>query len=135
MSTIAKSEVGSGLEDLSEFYHVFENRDEYRETICDAKTCMVVYFTAGWCKPCRAIKPLVLKMFRELKERGFTCYVLDVDDNFDVFANMKSKKMVKAIPSILGYGSRATDIYPDASLIGAKSDDVEAFYNDIIRLT
>ena len=62
---------------------------------------MVFKFGADWCAPCQSIKD-VEKYFAETPD-NVICFDLDIDESFDLYAFLKSKKMLTGIPSILAY--------------------------------
>lgn len=115
--------------EMDQYYRVFETRQEYLSVIKSNTSPMVVYFTASWCKPCQSIKPYVLEKFEALTKQGVSCVVLDVDENFDVYAHMSSKKMVTGIPTLLFYESTADTIYPKESIVGGKPEGLEHFFS------
>ena len=64
---------------------------------------MIFKYTADWCKPCKSIKTLVDSHFETLSSENTMCFEVDIDDNFDLFAYMKTKKMMKGIPTLMAY--------------------------------
>ena len=49
------------------------------------------YFTATWCGPCKAFKPVMT----EIKNEGYSIQMIDVDENKD----LSSKYGVRSIPT------------------------------------
>ena len=71
-------------------------RNEYLELLKHNDSYIFIKFGAEWCAPCNKIKDFVKEKCNELPN-SVKCYDIDVDENFDVYAYMKSKKMVFAI--------------------------------------
>ena len=51
------------------------------------------YFTATWCGPCKAFKPIILELISE----GYNITIHDVDENQE----LASKHGVRSIPSMV----------------------------------
>ena len=100
--------------------HEFASRNEFLTAISENKDKILLFkFTADWCKPCKQIKDHV------------TCYELDVDENFDVYAFLKSKKMLTGIPSILIYYPGNTSYGSDLSVSGT---DISNYKNVFLQI-
>ena len=89
---------------------------------------MIFKFTATWCKPCQSIKPCVDDHFKNIASDRIKCYEVDIDECFDLFAFMKTKKMMKGIPTLMAYNKGSTSFVPDESISGADINEVDAFF-------
>jgi thiol-disulfide isomerase/thioredoxin len=89
---------------------------------------MIFKYTADWCKPCKSIKTLVDSHFETLSSENTMCFEVDIDDNFDLFAYMKTKKMMKGIPTLMAYKQGATSFVPDDSISGTDVNEIIAFF-------
>jgi len=49
------------------------------------------YFTATWCGPCKAFKPIILELISE----GYNITIIDVDENQE----LASKHGVRSVPT------------------------------------
>jgi thioredoxin 1 len=58
----------------------------------DARKGVVLYFTASWCGPCRRIKPDLLRLAEEYKDK-LDVVVVDVDELISVAELYKVKSM------------------------------------------
>ena len=55
-------------------------------------------------------------------------YIIDVDECFEVYAFLKTKKMVNGIPAILAYYKGNLNYIPDDVVIGADPQQVDLFF-------
>ena len=94
---------------------------------------IIMKFGAEWCKPCKICKNQVYGYFNEMPE-NVSCFDIDVDDSFDLYAFFKSKRMINGIPVILAFKKGNTGYVPDLSVTGANSDSITQFFNDCINL-
>ena len=78
-----------------------EDRLEFHNLLNANKGIIILKFGAEWCQPCKLIAPLVDEYKKKLPS-GISFYDLDVDDNFEIFAYLKSKKMVTT-PEVYKY--------------------------------
>ena len=90
---------------------------------------LIFKFTADWCKPCQMIKSEVDTHFEKITNDNILCYEIDIDECFDLFAFMKTKKMMKGIPTMMAYKRGTTSFAPDDSISGADISEVNAFFD------
>jgi|TARA_B110000093_G_C12781835_1_gene330857 thiol-disulfide isomerase/thioredoxin len=96
---------------------------------------IILKFTATWCKPCNKIKPLVDEWFKKLPV-NIVIVELDIDDTVDLYASLKTKKMVNGIPVLLAYYEPSTReaahwFIPSDSVTGVDNMKVNDFFNRI----
>ena len=122
-----------------------ETRDDlinYLKTTKNEYT--VIKFYADWCAPCKAVGPKVHNMitqkYEQFKnvENKFTFIELDVDESFDLYAYLKSKKMIRGIPTLFVYKkeiymkSDPSHIFiPQASVSGTNEKEIQGVINMI----
>lgn len=93
-----------------------------------------IKFGATWCKPCHMIAPTIQTLNEQVKKAKINMnYIdLDVDKCSDLYAFMRTKKMVRGIPVIMCYKkSQYNDdsfYAPCDSVTGASVPDVVNFY-------
>ena len=87
----------------------------------------VVDFTATWCGPCKKIAPVVDAFFLS-SPKNVICADIDVDDSIDLYAYLKSKKMVNGIPVMLCYKKGNISFAPTDSVTGADPAQLDAFF-------
>jgi len=63
------------------------NQDEY----------LLFYFTAKWCGPCQAIKPMILKLKEGLLTDKIKFYLIDIDENDELCERCK----VTSVPTFI----------------------------------
>ena len=85
-----------------EIYTEVHDRDQFLAILKENPGIMVFKFGADWCKPCETIKDDVEQYFANTPD-NVVCFDLDIDESFDLYAFLKSKKMVTGVPSILAY--------------------------------
>jgi thiol-disulfide isomerase/thioredoxin len=90
---------------------------------------LIFKFTADWCSPCQKIKPIIDKYFETISSEKIQCYEVNVDECFDLFAFMKTKKMIKGIPTILAYKKETTSFISDDSISGTDLNEISHFFN------
>jgi len=88
---------------------------------------IIIKFGAEWCGPCKMIEKQVHDWFDIMpnKVQGF---IIDVDESFELYAFLKTKKMVNGIPVILCYDKGNLNYIPSDSIIGADKAGVDAFF-------
>tara|TARA_B110001450_G_C17638920_1_gene488490 strand:+ start:19 stop:390 length:372 start_codon:yes stop_codon:yes gene_type:complete len=108
------------------------DRHSFMETIKNNNGLFIVKFTATWCGPCKKIANFVDVQFKNTSE-NVTCATIDVDQNFDLFAFLKSKKMVKGIPVILAYKKENKNYSPDFSVSGTDQEQLIVFFRNCVN--
>jgi thiol-disulfide isomerase/thioredoxin len=88
---------------------------------------VIIKFGAEWCGPCKKIEAQVLGSMNLMPD-NVLCYIIDVDDCFEIYAYLKSKKMVNGIPAILAYYKNNLSYIPSDSVLGANVDQVDLFF-------
>jgi len=127
------------MEDKSSSEVVIATRDDLKYTLKSSSAeYTMLKFHADWCAPCKGIAPLVHDLVVEkTKDIGskFQYIEVNVDDSFDVYAFLKSKKMTKGIPTILVYKkseySDSTFYIPFMGVTGAKKEDIKNMFDEI----
>lgn len=92
---------------------------------------VIVKFGAEWCKPCKKIKETVDTSFSKMGP-NVQCFDIDIDECFDVYAFMKSRKMVVGIPSILVWNRGNKEFVPSAFISSSDNVEVENFLSNYI---
>jgi thioredoxin 1 len=88
---------------------------------------IIIKLGATWCGPCKTIKSVV-NGFYLTSPPDVVCADIDVDECFDVYSMLKSKKMVNGIPALLCYKKGNTTFIPDDMVTGSEPNALHAFF-------
>jgi thioredoxin 1 len=104
----------------------------------------ILKFYADWCAPCKHIGPKVHSLVEQTaqkfsnEENKFIFIEVNVDECFDLYAFLKSKKMVRGIPTMFLYSKKVYEnvednhkFIPQASVSGTKENEIQMFFNHI----
>jgi thioredoxin 1 len=105
-----------------------ETRHDFARELEKNQDVIILKLGADWCGPCKTIEPLV-KQHMEYMPSNVTCVIVDVDESFDLYALLKSKKVVTGIPAILAYEKGNTTIFPNEVVIGSSIDQINVLFN------
>jgi thioredoxin 1 len=105
----------------------FSNRDEFLQLLTVNPGLIIIKFGATWCGPCKRIAPLIEGFFLTSPD-NVICADIDVDESFDLFSFLKSKRMIDGIPAIFCYKRGTTSWIPDDSVVGADPVELDAFF-------
>ena len=82
----------------------FDGIAGFNEILAKNTGIVILKLGATWCGPCKQIAPLVHGLMHQITSvygDKVVCCDIDVDENFELYAFLKNKKMIKFIPSIL----------------------------------
>lgn len=105
----------------------FANRGEFLRLLTKNPGLVIIKLGAEWCGPCKQIQP-VLNAFFASSPPEVLCADIDVDESFDLYAFLKSKKMVNGIPAILCYKKGNISFAPDDMVTGASANALHEFF-------
>lgn len=94
---------------------------------------IIIKFGAEWCKPCKTIEGYVEKKFNEMPV-DVTCITIDIDEHLDLYAFLKSKKMVVGVPTILCYEKGNISYVPCEIVSGTDNKELDAFFNRCLTI-
>lgn len=92
----------------------------------------IVKLGAAWCAPCSRVQPLFYD-FMERYRDDFIWVVVDIDESYELYSFLKSKRVVHGIPAFLRYdakeeGSAAIVHAPDDLVVGADPNQLGHFF-------
>ena len=88
---------------------------------------IILKLGAEWCGPCKTIKSAVHGFFASSPPE-VVCGDIDVDNSFDFYSFLKSKKMVNGIPVLLCYKKSNSTYIPDDIVTGADPQQLHNFF-------
>jgi len=103
------------------------DRSGFQNALLNNPGGLIIKFGAEWCGPCKTIDPLVYSFMNQLPV-NVQGAIIDIDDNFDIYAFLKSKRQVNGVPAILFYKKGNLTWVPDGSVIGADESKVRLFF-------
>jgi thioredoxin-like negative regulator of GroEL len=110
-------QVISEITSRTAFQHLLENNPGL----------IIIKLGAEWCGPCKKIRPIVEGFFATSPE-NVVCGDIDVDQSYDFYSYLKSKKMVNGIPAILLYKKGNVSFIPDDMITGADPNALHQFF-------
>lgn len=90
---------------------------------------VIIKLGADWCGPCKTIAPIVHGFFGSSPE-SVVCADIDVDECFEFYGFLKSKKMVNGIPVMLAYKKGNDTFIPDDSCTGSNPQELDRFFRN-----
>tara|TARA_B110000285_G_scaffold181398_1_gene204742 strand:+ start:89 stop:433 length:345 start_codon:yes stop_codon:yes gene_type:complete len=107
-------------------------KDELLHILKENTGVLLLKFGATWCKPCKQIDEYVLQRFNETRG-DVLCGLIDIDENFEVYAFLKKKRIVQSIPTIIRYDCGNITYIPDDVVTGTDIPTLELFFEDLIE--
>ena len=105
----------------------FADRKEFLNLLKVNPGLVILKLGATWCGPCKQIKPVIDAFFASSPPEVI-CADVDVDESFDLYALLKSRRMVNGIPVVLCYKKGNVSFVPDDMVTGASPPDLHAFF-------
>jgi thioredoxin-like negative regulator of GroEL len=103
------------------------NRDAFFHLLQHNPGLIILKLGSGWCAPCAKIKPVVNGFFASSPPE-VVCGDIDVDQCFDFYSFLKSKKMVNGIPVLLCFKKGNATYIPDDMVTGADPQQLHQFF-------
>ena len=110
----------------------FNNRNDFMSALKVNPGVIIIKFGAKWCAPCKTIQETVYKNFQTMPE-NVICADIDIDENFDVYTFLKSKRMVNGIPAVLAYYKDNTSYIPTECVMGGNIPELQQLFNNCLQ--
>lgn len=109
------------------------SKEEFAHALSYNEGILIIKFGAEWCGPCKKIDPLVYEWMGKLPP-GAKGAIIDIDESFELYAFLKSKRMVNGVPVILCYKRGNLNYVPDLVVVGSDENQVNAFFQNCFKL-
>ena len=106
---------------------IVESRQAFLDILKVNPGLVIMKLGAQWCGPCKKIQHVVDAFFAS-SPNNVVCLDIDVDESFDLYSFLKSKRMVNGIPTILCYKKGNVNFAPDDIVVGIDPNDLDAFF-------
>jgi len=93
---------------------------------------LVVKMGATWCGPCNKIKGVANKKMIDLVKTWGNCVniiEIDIDDCFEVYASLKTKRIVNGIPAILCWFKENNEIRPNEFINDSNENSLSLLFD------
>ena len=107
------------------------SKEDFGQALLNNPGALVIKFGAEWCGPCKRIEPLVNSWMARFPPT-IQGAIIDIDDNFEIYALLKSKKQVNGVPVILCYKKDNLTLIPDNVVVGADENQVNTFFQTVL---
>jgi thiol-disulfide isomerase/thioredoxin len=97
----------------------------------DSPGMVIAKFGATWCGPCKQIAQQVHGLMHQISEvysGKVICCDIDIDESFEIYAFLKSKKMVNGIPAILTWDAGNVTFIPSDCVLGANVNEINLLF-------
>jgi thioredoxin 1 len=98
---------------------------------------ILLKFSAKWCNPCKKIKPLCENYFSTMPD-NVMIFDIDIDEHIDLYVQLKSKKMLKGVPTMMLWKPEMNGIeriwyVPDETVSGSDENEVKHFFDSCYK--
>jgi thioredoxin-like negative regulator of GroEL len=104
------------------------NRQAFFNLLQHNPGLIIIKLGSLWCGPCKLIEKSVHGFFASSPPE-VVCADIDVDQSFDFYSFLKSKKMVNGIPVLLCYKKGNATYIPDDIITGADPQGLHQFFS------
>jgi len=116
---------------MPEYLTEVGNHEAFVQELANNPGMIVIKFGAEWCGPCKKIEALVHQRMTQLPD-NYKCFVVDIDECFDLYAFLKTKRMVNGIPAILAWKKGNMSTIPDAVITSSNVQEVGRFFDQLL---
>lgn len=103
-------------------------KEDFGSDLANNQGALVIKFGADWCGPCKKIEQLVNKRMAEFPST-IQGAIIDIDENFEIYSFLKSKRQVNGVPVLLCYKKGNFNYIPDHVVVGADENQINLFFD------
>jgi thiol-disulfide isomerase/thioredoxin len=105
-----------------------ETRDKFLAILKEMNPgIFILKLGAKWCGPCKKMAPIVDAFFGS-SPNTVLCADIDVDECFNLYSFLKSKRMVNGIPALLCYAKGNIGYTPNHMITGGGPEQLHSFF-------
>lgn len=104
-----------------------ETLQDFSKVLNENPGLVIIKLGATWCGPCKRIEQQVHHFMDNLPP-CMQGVILDVDENFELYAFFQKKKITKGIPAILCYEKGQEGYIPIDSVLGSDTTEINLFF-------
>lgn len=113
-----------------------KNVPELKSIIENNKGLVIIKLGARWCQPCRSIEDIVTSWFKKMNSINLVqTFLVDIDEDYQIFAYLKNKKMLQGIPAILMYQKSNSTLVFDDCVNSSNVEEIDQFFSRCIETT
>lgn len=117
---------------MSVFEGEINGINELQTLINENPGVLVIKMGATWCGPCNKIKKIANDRMVGLANtwrNSVTIIELDIDECFEVYASLKTKRIVNGIPAILCWFKGNTELRPNEFINDSNPNGVSLLFD------
>ena len=110
----------------------FDNLQHFNTILSNNPGLVILKLGATWCGPCQTIKGMVHGLMSQIMNvygEKVVCCDIDVDESFELYALLKTKKMVNGIPAIVCWKAGNVSVIPDDTALGSNQLEINLLFN------
>jgi thiol-disulfide isomerase/thioredoxin len=124
----------NGMSTSSIEENTIKNIKDLENALVNNTGIIILKFGAEWCNPCKKIEPLLSEFAINIQNSYNIRFItIDVDECFELYAYLKTKKMMNGVPAILRYNKSNFSYIPNSVVVGANIQEVSLFLSNCIN--
>jgi thiol-disulfide isomerase/thioredoxin len=103
------------------------NKEQFLKEFTTIEDGFIIKFGAEWCGPCKKIEKQVKELMGKTPA-SVKCAIIDIDDDFELYALFKSKRLINGVPAMFGFKKGNQSGVPDDVVVGADENQIHLFF-------